>query len=72
MINGQLIETDVKEIDQNTLTSDCLLIQFNGLEACSTCEFKNTKDCGGKRILKKLKQSKAKNHESTGNENIGD
>ena len=65
-IDGQVVKTDVKEIDQLKLTSDCWLIQFNGLQACSECEFRNTKDCGGGKTLKLLKnKSKAKNHESS-------
>jgi len=31
------------------------MIQIFGLEACKTCEFKNTEECGGKEIIKKLK-----------------
>ena len=59
-INGQVVETDVKEIDQSKLTSDCWLIQINGLQACSECEFRNTKDCGGGKTLKLLKKNKSK------------
>jgi hypothetical protein len=44
----------VKIINKKDLTSDCWLIQFEGLEACKTCEFRNTKECGGKNIIKKL------------------
>lgn len=52
--NGTLVETNVKEIDQSTLTSDCWMIQFNGLDACKTCEFRNTKECGGGETLIKM------------------
>jgi hypothetical protein len=47
-----------KIIDQSTLTSECWLIQFNGLKACESCEFKNKKSCGGKNIRKKLLKRK--------------
>jgi len=52
--NGQLVTTETKMIDQNKLTSECWLIQFNGLDACKNCELLNKKDCGGKNIRKKL------------------
>lgn len=40
--NGKMVITNEKVIDQNTLTSDCWLIQINGLKACETCSnYKN-------------------------------
>ena len=56
--NGKLVETSCKEIDQTTLTSDCWLIQFNGLQACDNCEFLNTDECGGKELRKNLLKEK--------------
>jgi len=47
--------TNTKVIDQSKLTSDCWLVQFNGLAACETCEVKGTKECGGGETLKALK-----------------
>lgn len=52
--NGQMVITESKVIDQSKLTSDCWLIQFDGLSACETCEAKDTPDCGGGEILKTL------------------
>ena len=52
--NGQIVITDTKIIDQSKLTSDCLLIQFNGLSACKHCPAKDTPDCGGQAIRKRL------------------
>lgn len=52
--NGQVKIIKSKEINQSTLTSECWLIQFNGLEACTNCEFLNKRNCGGKAIRKKL------------------
>jgi len=52
--DGVLVETSSKEIDDSKLTSECWLIQINGLDACKKCEFLNKKDCGGKKIRKKL------------------
>lgn len=54
--DGQLIITELKQIDNDTLTSDCWLIQFGGLSACETCEFKGTNECGGGNVLKQLQQ----------------
>jgi len=42
-----------KTINQSDLTSDCWSIQFSGLSACETCEYKNTEDCGGGKTLEK-------------------
>ncbi len=47
-----------KIIKQNQLTSECWNIQIWGLNACKDCEYKGTKNCGGKNILKKLKNDK--------------
>ena len=58
--NGELKFRNEKEIDQSTLTSDCWLIQFKGLEVCNTCEFKNTDKCFGGQTLKKLKNKEFK------------
>ena len=55
--NGQVVITESKEIDQTKLTSDCWLIQFSGLSACETCEAKDTPDCGGQTIRKRLLQT---------------
>ena len=52
--NGQLKFENEKEIDQNTLTSDCWSIQINGLSACTKCEYNNTDECGGGETLKNL------------------
>jgi len=56
MENGQLVKKESKMIDQSKLTSDCWLIQFNGLGACEGCEFRDTDDCGGGETLKRIKQ----------------
>lgn len=45
-------------INQANLTSDCWLIQFQGMEACEKCEFENTPDCGGKDIIKRIADGK--------------
>ena len=46
----------VIKVDQSKLTSECWLIQFQGLCACEKCEFKNTEDCGGKKIRETLER----------------
>jgi len=51
-IKTGVIETRL--IPQNHLTSECWMVQFKGLDACKTCEFKDTPECGGKEIRKKL------------------
>lgn len=53
--NGNVALSDVKEIDQSKLTSDCFLIQINGAKACETCECLNKpKMCGGMKIREQL------------------
>lgn len=52
---GQDIRTiKTKIVDQSKLTSECWLIQIQGLKACKRCEYLNTEECGGQEILKKL------------------
>lgn len=43
-------------VKQNKLTSDCWMIQIQGIEACKECEWKNTEDCGGKDIIKQIQK----------------
>ena len=52
--NGQLVITESKVIDQSKLTSDCWLIQFDGLSACQNCPARDTRECGGQAIRKRL------------------
>jgi len=54
--NGQIVITESKQVNQDKLTADCWLIQFNGLSACDTCDIKGTSDCGGGETLKRLQQ----------------
>lgn len=56
--NGVAVESDIKTIDQSTLTGDCWPVQWSGLQACESCEYKGTKECGGGATLKKLKRKK--------------
>ena len=55
--NGKLVTYDTVEVDQGQLTSDCWLIQFNGLQSCTDCDVKDTDECGGGDTLKKLKEN---------------
>jgi len=57
-VNGVAVETEMREVKQSELTSECWTIQFSGLDACKSCEFLNKKDCGGKAIRKKLMNAK--------------
>ena len=47
-----------KTICQSNLTAECWSIQIWGKEYCKKCEFKNTKNCGGKNIRKTGKNQK--------------
>ena len=41
-------------VKQGELTSDCWVIQIQGIEACKGCELKDTKDCGGIDIIAQI------------------
>lgn len=58
VIKSNLKTVETKIIKQADLTGECWLVQFRGLEACKTCEFKGTDQCGGKEIRKTLKNEK--------------
>lgn len=48
VVNGKVILTEKKTIDQSKLTADCFMIQINGAAACNTCENLNKpRKCGG-------------------------
>lgn len=49
---GELIETHSRLVPQSQLTSECWTVQAFGLESCHGCEYKNTRECGGKNIRK--------------------
>lgn len=59
---GTLLENGTvenqKEFNQNDLTSECWSVQFSGEDACTTCELKDTDECGGKSIRETNKNSK--------------
>ena len=55
------MEVEIKEINQNELTSECWLVQFQGFKACETCEVKDTEECGGSNIRKTKKNEKGFN-----------
>ena len=53
--NGQMVIAESIKVKQDSLASDCWLIQFHGLRACVNCELKNTTECGGGKTLKILR-----------------
>ena len=55
--DGKIEETNTRTISQSKLTCECWEVQFKGLTACKTCEFKDNKECGGKNIRKTKKNS---------------
>ena len=55
--NGELVTKESKVIDQKTLTSDCWMVQFEGLSACSRCKYKGKRSCGGGETLKRLQKT---------------
>ena len=48
----------VKTISQANLTPECWNVQVWGLEKCKTCEYRKSKECGGKNIRKTGKNAK--------------
>lgn len=54
VVNGKVILTEKKTIDQSKLTADCFMIQIKGAEACKTCENLNKpRICGGMALREK-------------------
>ena len=47
-----------RTVRQDNLSSECWTIQMFGLDACKTCKFKGKRDCGGKNIIRTLKNNK--------------
>lgn len=47
-------------IRQADMTSECWAVQFQGKDACKKCEFRGTKECGGKSIVKTGKNKKGR------------
>jgi hypothetical protein len=47
-------------IPQKDLTSECWGVQMQGLSACKSCEFRDTEECGGKKIRESKKNEKGK------------
>ena len=54
---GKFIVVKEINIDQNALTGECWLVQFQGFRACKNCEFKGKRNCGGKNIVKTNKNA---------------
>jgi len=40
-----------KIISQKMLSTECWFVQVWGVEACEDCDYRDTQECGGKRIL---------------------
>ena len=49
---------ELKTIKQSELSSECWLIQIWRPGSCGSCDVKNTKECGGKKIRKTGKNEK--------------
>lgn len=45
-------------INQKELTGECWLVQMQGITACETCEFADTRNCGGSVIRETGKNRK--------------
>lgn len=53
-----VLEPITRSVSASELTEECWTVQMIGLNACETCEWLETKDCGGKQIRKSGKNSK--------------
>jgi hypothetical protein len=54
VVNGNVVLSDMQQVDQTTLTADCFLIQIRGSSACTDCENLNKpRKCGGMRLRDK-------------------
>lgn len=52
------VDTVVREVPRSELTSECWIVQFEGLAGCDDCEALNTPDCGGQTIRATLKNER--------------
>jgi len=48
------------KIRQKNLSSECWMVQIQGLGACKNCPYRGTTECGGKNILKTMKNIKGR------------
>jgi hypothetical protein len=46
-----------KIISQKMLSAECWFVQVWGIEACMDCDYRYTKECGGRQILKTSKNA---------------
>lgn len=53
-------EIKTRMIPQKDLTSECWTVQMQGLGACKTCPYRGTKECGGKNIIRTMRNLKGK------------
>ena len=52
-LDGDKLKTvAVKTVSQKNLSSECWMVQLNGLGYCKICKFKDTPNCGGQNIRK--------------------
>lgn len=56
MLKGVIMK--VLNVKRNQLTSECWVVQFEGLSACKNCPAQNTKECGGMGIVLSGKNKK--------------
>ena len=47
-----------KRVKQRNLTGECMAVQIWGTNACNTCEYIDTEECGGKQIRESGKNKK--------------
>lgn len=50
LVDGELVTTESREVNQNDISSECWHVQFQGLKACESCEYRDSDECGGKEI----------------------
>jgi hypothetical protein len=43
---------EIKVVPTRMLSSECFSVQIMGTESCESCQYKGTKECGGKKILR--------------------
>jgi len=47
-----------RSVRQADMTGECWIVQFRGVEACASCEYRDTEDCGGVNIRRTGKNAK--------------
>jgi len=47
---AKISSPQIRTVRQKNMTGECMMVQVWGIEHCKTCEYRNSRECGGKHI----------------------